>query len=746
VNLRLRLAMEWVSIGLFATSIVCAALFWRGTASFDNLLYDQLSAVQRPQADRDILLVTIDDRSLATLGKWPWDRNIHARLITKIQQKQPRAIAFDILLSEPGEQQADRNLAAALASGPAQVFIPHHFITPGNDGRNYDAVLPVPVFRTAAKGLGHVNIQFDDDGIVRRTALCFNPEDGGKALPHLMTRLLETQRKDAANHQCDDTLLIPYAKRGSFAEISYADILENDVPDDLVRDKYVIIGATAAGMGDNFPTPNGEGGVLSGIEIMANILAASRRDNFTRPLPGPWNYVLSLAPLWLLMIGFLRFRPRVVLIASLASLVGILVISVGLLSNRIWHPPSTAILGILMVYPLWGWRRLQAMSDFMAVELRSLDQTGETRPLPIPQNPATDMVGRQSEALASAIGHMRDLRRFVSDTLADLPDPMFVTDPQRRITLTNKLLDERLDDDISGWLLDDALELMVIAEQRAIVDDYIGQSQAHGQEFVRFLSPTGLTFVMRRSEVRSDAGILHGHIHYLTDITALAKAEEDREEVLQLLSHDMRAPQSTIIALLDGPMDAEARKRIERNARRTIGLAQDFVEIARMGERDFVGEDVILVDLVRESADSLWPLAHERGISFSFHDSSDSAFVCAEPESLHRAVCNLIDNAIKFSPDNSSIAIEVSRHAGAHVAVAISDQGSGIDAEILPTLFSRFASVRHQKGRVRGVGLGLSFVHAVITRHKGMITAQNGENGGGLFMFTLPEAKDPEAQ
>ena len=126
MNLRLRLAIEWVSIGLFATSIICAALFWRGTASFDNLLYDQLSAVQRPQADRDILLVTIDDRSLATIGKWPWDRNIHARLISKIQLKQPRAIAFDILLSEPSEPQADRNLASAMTSGPAPLSIPLH--------------------------------------------------------------------------------------------------------------------------------------------------------------------------------------------------------------------------------------------------------------------------------------------------------------------------------------------------------------------------------------------------------------------------------------------------------------------------------------------------------------------------------------------------------------------------------------------------------------------------------------------
>lgn len=744
--MRLRLAVEWALIGIFATSILVAALHWKGTASFDHLLYDQLTAAQRPAADGDILIVAIDDPSLLALGKWPWDRKLHARLISKIQEKQPRAIFFDILLSERSEPQADQSLATAMASGPAPLFIPLHFSTPGNNGHDYDTIFPVPAFVQAASGLGHVNIAFDEDGIVRRTSLCFAPDPDGKSWPHLMTLTAKADRADITGPRCAMPRLIPYSHRGSFAEISYADLLAGEVPDALIRNKFIIIGATAAGMGDNFPTPNGEGGMLSGVEIMANVLAATRRGDFIRPLSDIPTYALSLVPMWVLMIIFLRFRPQLVLTISLATLIGILAISILLLTNRIWFPPGTALLGVLMVYPLWGWRRLQAISTFMDTELRSFDQSDDMRVWPISYSQATDIVGRQSEALAHAIDHMRDLRRFVSDTLADLPDPMFVTDPDDRVTLTNKLLDERLGVDIYGRLLTDALDLMVVAEQRPQVDRYLGQPPTKDQEFVRFVSPAQLTFVMRRSEVCSDSGDLRGHIHYLTDITALAKAEDDREEVLQLLSHDMRAPQSTIIALLDSPINADAKKRIEQNARRTMQLAQDFVEIARMGESDFGGEDVLLVDLVRESADSLWPLAHERGISFSFHDTSDSAFVCAEPGSLHRAMCNLIDNAIKFSPDNGVIRIEISHHAKAYVAVTISDQGSGIDADILPALFSRFATTRHQTGRIQGVGLGLAFVHAVITRHKGSVTAQNGENGGARFTVTLPEARDPDAQ
>lgn len=751
MNLRLRLAIEWLAIGLLATGVVIAALFWRGTSSFDNLIYDQISAMGRPDADRQILLVTIDDPSLAALGKWPWDRKLHGRLIEKLQVKQPRSIAFDVLFSETGDADADAKLAVAMAAGPTPVYMPLHFNTPGSDGRAYDTVMPTQPFARTASGIGHVNIMFDNDGIVRRSTLCFRTEAEGKNWPHLMELIYRgtegrpspASKRDAA---CNAELLIPFALAGAFAEISYADLLSGEIPDQMIEGKDIIIGATAAGMGDNFPTPNGEGGLLSGIEIMANMLGAIRHDNFIKPLPMAWVVALSLLPLWMLLIGFLRWRPRVVLLMSLAMLGMILILSTGLLWRNNWFPPGAALLGVLLVYPLWGWRRLQAMSDFMSAELRALEQEGEVSPIPVPQSQATDLVGRQSEALAGAIDHMRDLRRFVANTLADLPDPMFVTDPDGKVTLTNDLFNERLGRGIADMPRSTALDLMVADEQRALVDRYLEQpyDPANPPEFVRFVSRQDRTFVMRRSEVRGDTGVLHGHIHYLTDITDLARAEAEREEILQLLSHDMRAPQSTIIALLDGEVDADAKKRIEQNARRTMQLAQDFVEMARMGETEFAGEDVLLADLVREAADSLWPLAHERGIRFAFDVRSDGAFVLAEPDSLQRAICNLVDNAIKFSPDQGTVSISIDRaRAEPKIAVTIADQGRGIAENILPQLFTRFASGGEQQGRAKGTGLGLTFVQAVIERHKGSIVAGNNPTGGARFTVELPEA--PEA-
>ncbi len=745
MNLRRRLAIEWIVIALLASALVIWVQQWRGSEAFDNLFYDQLSSLSRPAPDPDILLVTIDDQSLKAVGGWPWPRDIHAEAIAQLQSAGPRSITFDVLLSEPSTAAADAALATAM-QGPAPVLMPLHFVSPGNEGRAYDTVMPAPPFANAARGIGHVNLAFDSDGTIRRAALCFDPEENGKRWPHLIEiAYRQSSAKGAPSHayrrqQCGESVLIPYAKRGSYAEISFVDVMNGEAPAELIKGRDVIIGATATGMGDNYPVPDTDTGLLSGAEIMANMLTAIKRDAFIQPAHSGIIFALSLFPMWLLMVGFLRWRPRTALIVSLTLVVLILGLSATGLMLRYWVPPGAALLGILLVYPLWGWRRLQAMSDFMASELGALEQEGEASPLPVRASRATDLVGRQSEALSDAIDHIRDLRRFVADTLADLPDPMFVTDPDSRVTLSNDLLDERLGQNIVGLSLTEALDIIVAPEQRGVVDRYLESGTNAQAEFVRFNSPRDRTFVMRRAAVESEKGELRGFIHYLADITALASAEAEREQVLQLLSHDMRAPQSAIIALLDGPINPDARKRIERNARRTMQLAQDFVDLARMGETAFDGEDVLLADLIRDVADSFWPLAKERGITIAVNDNSDSGFVSAEPDSLSRAFANLIDNAIKFSPDSAVIDIVVTRKPSNMLCAQITDHGKGIAPDILLHLFTRFATGGEHRGRVKGSGLGLTFVQAVIERHGGSVSACNQDTGGACFTVELPEA------
>ncbi|HEX4873534.1 MAG TPA: CHASE2 domain-containing protein [Sphingorhabdus sp.] len=750
MNLRLRLLIEWALIILIGTISVAALVQWRGTASFDNLLYDRLSAISRPAPDENILLINVDEESLARIGKWPWDRSIHAALIDKLAESKPRTILYDILLSEPGDIQSDSALAQSVARA-GNVYLPLNFAVPGSDGREFDVEQPIAQLAKAAKGIGHVDINFDSDGIIRRVNLCV--DDRGTKWPHLAELVVRKDDKPSGTfrrvQRCNQQLLLPYSARDSHSEISFAEALQGRIPDNLVQGKDIIIGATAAGMGDNYAGPFGDGGVISGTEIMANMMGALRRDDFVAPAPNWIAILFALAPMWLLMIGFLRWQPRTALFLSLAMVLVICLSSMVALAARIWLAPGAAIAGVILIYPLWGWRRLQAISAFMQGELRELERDGEFVPLALQRENASDLVGRQSLALGGAIDHLRDLRRFVSDSLENLPDPMFVTDLSGKVTMANRRLDSYLGPDVEGTDHSKLLNDIVAPAHRRNVDEYLRQSALGPNEkalsYVRFISPQGSHFVMRSAPVVSDAGQVLGQIHYLADISALAQAESDREEALQLLSHDMRSPQSAIIALLPTIQDANVRSRIEAHARRTIALSQDFVDVARMGESPLEGVDVLLADLARDIADNLWPLAHERGVTINVTDESESAFVVAEPDSLGRALTNLLDNAVKFSPAGGKIDISIAKRevdGRSIVELCVCDEGPGIAPDLLPRLFTRFASHSAPDARIKSSGLGLTYVKAVAERHGGSVWAEN-QTKGACFHLSLPEADEP---
>jgi signal transduction histidine kinase len=164
-----------------------------------------------------------------------------------------------------------------------------------------------------------------------------------------------------------------------------------------------------------------------------------------------------------------------------------------------------------------------------------------------------------------------------------------------------------------------------------------------------------------------------------------------------------------------------------------------------MGESAFEGTDLLLAELARDVADSLWPLAKERGIVIDVKDHAGDAFVFAEADSLSRALTNLVDNAIKHSPDNGKIRIDVARIADHQLELRIHDEGKGIDPEIASQLFTRFASGTEGTSRVKSVGLGLAFVRAVAERHNGSVRAENLQSGGACFTLTMPEAAEDDA-
>lgn len=758
-RLRRRLGAEWAGVALLASLLIAALIHWDGLSDFDNLLYDQLSDFNRPSASEDILIVAIDEDSLSAFGKWPWSRDRHAALFRKMGSSQSSVIAFDILLSEASTADIDADLAQSISENP-NLYLPIQFVFPGANGAEFDLKEPVSPIKEAAQGLGHVNLNFDKDGVVRRTSLCFG-DGAGKTWPHLMEqayRHANGHSSPAYDRQsdCSQKLLQPYAHRGSYTTIPFAALVNGEMPIGFLRDKIVLIGATAQGLGDQHPVPLRDGGTLAGVEIMANLYNALLDDSFITPLPEWQQLVLSLLPVWILLAGFWRWRPRTTIFASIILILLVLATSLVLLSLKTWFAPGAALAGLVFVYPIWGWRRLQSTSDFMNEELENFRLAKVDIPVVVTPAGPVDVVTGQAEELTHAIAHVRDLRRFITDALSNLPDPMFITGIDGKVKFVNKMAQTGIEDGSQDLALDDMLNRFVAPEDLDEVKEYLAmKAEPRELDYVDFTSLNDEVFAMRRAAVVSDEGELRGYIHYLADITEVANAVQEREEVLQLLSHDMRAPQAAILALLDGQTQSEATKRIETHARRTLALADNFVGLARIKSNEFSGEEILLSDLVVEANDSLWPLANARNIASRITDESDGAFIIGEPSSLHRSFVNLIDNAIKYSPDNGAIKIalrilELDKEP--FVSVSITDEGDGISDDVLDNLFDRFVSDDNaSKGSVKGAGLGLNFVATVIERHGGTIRAENiadkkAVKGGARFTVLLPVAPDPDAE
>ncbi|HTY51307.1 MAG TPA: CHASE2 domain-containing protein [Steroidobacteraceae bacterium] len=428
----------------FLAGLLCAtALLYLSGALWrtDLALYD--TALPTGPAPPDVVIVAIDDASIAQLGRWPWPRRVHAALLTRLRAAGVRAVALDILFTEadpdPG---ADAALAAALRHGPPTV-LPLLPDLPGK-GAPARAQLPIPELARAAAGLGHADLEVDRDGIVRSVYLREGP--GLPAFDYLGAALLEHAPGGEPLHLAgerrpgtgavptawvrDYRLLIPFlGPPGHFTQVSYADVLRGAVPPQLLAGKLVLVGSTALGNGDALPTPrSGESRPMPGVEICANVLQALRSGTVIRRAALPVSLALGLIPVALLAAGLQRLPPRRSLLLA-ASLWGLTLLASVLLLRLAhwWWPPAPPLAVLLLAYPLWIWRRLSAAQVFLDEELRQLaGERGLAAQLPgvVQRWGPDDFVQRRIELLRQANRRLRAAQQERTEVLRFLSHDM----------------------------------------------------------------------------------------------------------------------------------------------------------------------------------------------------------------------------------------------------------------------------------------------------------------------------------
>lgn len=740
-----RLYVEWVAVALAATALVVALVLGRLTERLDHIIYDNvLTAAGRPPPD-DIVIVAIDNRSLQALGRWPWPRSLHAAALDRLADAKVRAVGYDVLFVEPTGE--DDILAAAVRRSPT--YLPMVIDVPGPNGTPYAMALPAGPLADAATAIVQVNLHFDGDRVIRRAYL----EEGGQGRSWLQLAAVMAGLKPQGSAIGKDGLwqarpvLIPYAgAAGHIRTISFVDLLDGRVPQEMLTGRHVLIGATADGMGDSYPTPtSGATSQMPGVEIQAQLLDALLRQEAITPASQTVTLVTSLAALWIMLLAFLRLSPRDNANLALALLLALPLLSLALFAFlNFWLPPSAALIALLFGYPLWGWRRLHAISGYMTAELRILD--AESDALPRQRRAGGEReITLQTSLLGDAIDRLRDLRRFLSDAIGRLPDAVYVTGLDGTLALSNvegRRLARRL-----------GLKAETGGDARLLMDCFRSADSGHISPFAPDAPATGAgeavtedggCFEIRYVAQRDATDTQVGWIIRVVDISPLKQAERHREEALQLLSHDMRAPQSAILSLLRGPETGVPKPiatRIENLATHTLQLAEDFVQLARAEAKPLTMEPIDLNDVTIDAADALWPTARARGIKVMVEGADDMPhMVDGDRQLLTRAVMNLVGNAIKYS-DEGMVVRCVLEERDERIILAIVDQGIGMTEEERSRLFERF-----QQGSREGIGLGLAFVRTVIGRHRGRIACDSTPRQGTTFTIDLRKSDfDPFA-
>jgi signal transduction histidine kinase len=224
----------------------------------------------------------------------------------------------------------------------------------------------------------------------------------------------------------------------------------------------------------------------------------------------------------------------------------------------------------------------------------------------------------------------------------------------------------------------------------------------------------------------------------------IERARDSEQAFLADISHELRTPLTSIQgfaqAIAEGEAAGEAAppaaKIIQRESRRLIRMVEGLLEVAKLqaGGPELARERVEATALVTSAIAALEVQAHEAGVKLDVSTAGLPA-VRGDPDKLAQLFTNLIDNAVKHSPQGAAVTVRGARENGEAV-VHVRDAGSGLPGGAQTRLFRRF--YRGENAQRDGAGLGLAIAQAIATAHGGKITARNVDGGGAEFTVRLP--------
>ncbi|MCP5178560.1 MAG: CHASE2 domain-containing protein [Pseudomonadales bacterium] len=790
---RFRLELLAVALIVLCVSLVAVQAQW--FAVLDRATYDTLLRIRPLPMDDDIVIVGIDSRTLAAVGRWPWSRAQQASLLSAIASAHPRKLFVDIVYAERGDIAGDRLLVAAFDQAlPTVLPVVIDAVTPGGTLLEQ---LPFPDLAETVSALGHVHVSPDADGIVRGSYLFEGI--GSPYWPHvglvladkaasMAAACTQSQLVTIANDRCDYRRVRFSGPPGTWPHLSALDVLEGLSRPEMLEDRIVLVGRTDLGAPDAIPVPvSADVRPMAGVEYNASLVNAALHGGLVRTVDARLTMVVVLAFVLVALLVVPRLRPRPMLLTSLVLALSTIPLQAALLFGFAWWLDlSAAAVGVALLYPLWSWRRNEMGWRFVGTELDRLaveafrwsrnrarvpEEALAERLRWLFEASATDVETEEARKLAAAIRRdqsivdlpARTVDPFVArllriQTLAEevrvgrdvslagidqMPVGLCVFVASGNIVLSN-LAFRRFTGNRRGhsFFIDEALHELAGVEWRELIPRVV---RLGGVQMVEVRNPAGARLLVRLAPLEVEGYAQPVCLLTISDVTEIRIAQERREETLAFVSHDLRSPINSILSLVRNPKlanEPDLLRRIEAYAQRSLQVSEQFVQLSRLENlSELVRHEIDLVSVAENGIDQTFEIAQARRISIRLEAEADvgqGLWMLANGELLERVITNLLENAVKYSPPDRVVIVRISRE-GASALLRVQDQGYGIpEGEVARIFDPYFRSQAPELAAADGVGLGLRFVRLAVELHGGSIEVVSVFGQGSEFRILLP--------
>jgi len=359
---------------------------------------------------------------------------------------------------------------------------------------------------------------------------------------------------------------------------------------------------------------------------------------------------------------------------------------------------------------------------------------------------AMNAMASQLDSRIQAVLQQRNEREAI---LSSISEGVVALDAGERVTSVNRAAAQMLGLDVEKMVGQSIFGVVRISALHGLIREAVDRPGVAETEFP-LTGPEEKHVLAHATRLLDAAGNRTGVVLVLANITHLKQLEKVRREFVANVSHELKTPitaiKGSVETLLDGAIDSSDDRRrflemLSHQATRLGSLVDDLLSLARLevgaetGRFEFSRHR--LVDVVRSAAGACREQAEQKSITV---DITGDREVEADlnPAQLEQALINLIDNAIQYSDRSTRIAIEV-RRKGDQAMLAVTDEGSGIEARHLGRIFERFYRVDPARSRATGgTGLGLAIVKHVALSHQGWVDVESKPGAGSTFRIRIP--------